>query len=136
MQAAAGAFTQLKAEITSLTGKIARSSPGLGNIKAGEQREFFVLHGLGPCATLHWWCYHANSLSDSALTFELYDRIPRELSAIRAAAKDEKMLQQAKLQYRLVAPGTERWVRPDWDNRILTSPELAAEIVNRYLDAA
>jgi len=136
VHAAVAAFAQLTSEITALAGNIARSSPGLGNIKAGAKREFFPLYGLGPCATLHWWCYHANSLSDSALTFELYDRIPRDLSAIRAAAKDERLLHQAKLQYRLLAPRVERWISPDWSGKTFTSLELAAEILNRYLDAA
>ena len=58
---------------------------------------------------INWHCKYANSLSESHLDVDFYDKIPRSVIAV-PDFEDERKLASAKYDFKLVGPSRPAWV--------------------------
>jgi hypothetical protein len=102
-------------------------------IKTRRLHESYLLHGLGPCLHLHWWCQFTNSIERAPLKFEFLSSPPR-LPGLFVFEEPEK-LRMGSFDFRLLGPQRAGYLDED-AKREFSAEDLGIHLLREYIGFA
>ena len=128
VKAATTAIKNLVQELGRLATEL-RDQTGMRFETRAYREDNYVVRSPRAVLSFHWWCYYANTLSDSYLTVKFSDHVP-QMPGTFSSYETIRTFETMKYGFRLLSPSRPGWVHGETE---IPAENMAEYLMNRLM---